>query len=175
VPESKENVVDSLLVSLGLDTDDDSFNRAHDAVKEVKNSILQLSAAAGVSIGFKAVTKDLADTVQTMTRLYRATGLSIDKILMLKHSFRLFNGNGEDAISFINKMNDLYVGIRDDNINEGMFRSNHFLTYEYKYKYEKDPMSAIRYFLEAIGNEKNEHIRKKNVGCIRYRLQWNEL
>ena len=40
--------IDSLLVSLGLETDAKSFQKANNAIKGVKDGVLQLAAAAGV-------------------------------------------------------------------------------------------------------------------------------
>lgn len=42
--------IDSLLVSLGLETDVNSFQTANDAVKRIKDGILQLAAAAGTGL-----------------------------------------------------------------------------------------------------------------------------
>lgn len=47
-------ILDSLLVSLGLETDVKSFQTANDAVKRIKDVIMPLAAAAGIGAGLKA-------------------------------------------------------------------------------------------------------------------------
>nr|WP_275938411.1 hypothetical protein [Pectobacterium brasiliense] len=43
--------IDSLLVSLGLETDAKSFQKGADAIKGVTDGMIQLAAAAGVGWG----------------------------------------------------------------------------------------------------------------------------
>lgn len=52
--------IDSLLVSIGLETDANSFKKASNAIKDVTDGMIQLAAVAGVKVDFNALTAGVA-------------------------------------------------------------------------------------------------------------------
>lgn len=89
--------IDSLLVSLGLETDAKSFQKANDAIKGVKDGVLQLAAAAGVGFGLKSLTVDLAKSTLEMDRLSRITGFTLKQINNLRYAMRRSGLNPDSA------------------------------------------------------------------------------
>jgi muramidase (phage lysozyme) len=89
--------IDSLLVSLGLETDAKSFQKANNAIRGVKDGVLQLAAAAGVGFGFKALTADLAKSTLEMDRLSRITGFTLKQIDGLRYAMRRAGLNPDSA------------------------------------------------------------------------------
>ncbi len=89
--------IDSLLVSLGLETDAKSFQKANDAIKGVKDGVLQLAAATGVGFGLKALTSDLVKSTLEMDRLSRITGFTLKQIDSLRYAMRRSGLNPESA------------------------------------------------------------------------------
>ncbi|CNK17779.1 lysozyme [Yersinia frederiksenii] len=81
--------IDSLLVSLGLETDAKSFQTANDAVKGIKDGILQLAAAAGTGVGLKALTADLSSSVLEMDRLSKITNFTVKQIDGLRYPYKI--------------------------------------------------------------------------------------
>ncbi|MFQ6243033.1 hypothetical protein ACLMPP_00890 [Yersinia enterocolitica] len=80
--------IDSLLVSLGLETDAKSFQTTNDAVNGIKDGILQLAAAAGTGVGLKALTADLSASVLEMDRLSKITNFTVKQIDGLRYAMR---------------------------------------------------------------------------------------
>ncbi|WP_315707396.1 glycoside hydrolase family 104 protein [Brenneria uluponensis] len=83
--------IDSLLVSLGLETDAKSFQKGADAIKGVTDGMLQLAAAAGVGLGIKALTSGVANSALEMKRLSDNTGFTIRQIQGLEVAMRRLN------------------------------------------------------------------------------------
>lgn len=159
----RSNVIDELLMSLKLETDASSFKKASDTINGIKSSMLQLAAATGTGMGFKAVTSDLADTVQGMMNLSRNTGLAVEKIRALKHSFAMLTGNGNDAVGFIQKMKQLQFTIDSHALNEKMYISGAFSPEKFNAEYKRDPMAAVRYYLEAVNREQDPTRRQELI------------
>ncbi|WP_338139738.1 hypothetical protein [Pectobacterium polaris] len=67
--------IDSLLVSLGLETDAKPFQQGASAIKGVTNGMMQLAAATGAGLGFKTLTSGIANSALEMKRLSDNTGL----------------------------------------------------------------------------------------------------
>ncbi|WP_233979552.1 glycoside hydrolase family 24 protein [Pectobacterium versatile] len=80
--------IDSLLVSLGLKTDAKSFQKGADAIKGVTDGMLQLAAAAGVGLGFKALTQGVASSYNELKRLSDITGFTVQQIRGLEFAMR---------------------------------------------------------------------------------------
>ncbi|MBA5202182.1 glycoside hydrolase family 104 protein [Pectobacterium aroidearum] len=80
--------IDSLLVSLGLETDAKSFQKGADAIKGVTDGMMQLAAAAGVGLGFKALTQGVASSYSELKRLSDITGFTIQQIRGLEFAMR---------------------------------------------------------------------------------------
>ncbi|AUH00851.1 lysozyme [Prodigiosinella confusarubida] len=83
--------IDSLLVSLGLETDAKSFQKGADAIKGVTDGMLQLAAVAGVGLGIKALTSGVANSALEMKRLSDNTGFTIRQIQGLEMAMRRLN------------------------------------------------------------------------------------
>lgn len=127
--------------------------------------MLQLAAATGTGMGFKAVTSDLADTVQGMMSLSRNTGLAVEKIRALKHSFAMLTGNGNDAVGFIKKMKQLQFAIDSHTLNEKAYYSGAFSPEKFNAEYKRDPMAAVRYYLDAVNREKDQTLRQQLINA----------
>lgn len=95
--------IDSLLVSLGLETDAKSFEKGANAIKGVTDGMLQLAAAAGVGMGLKALTSGVSSSALEMKRLSDNTGFTIRQIQGLEMAMRRLNLS-PDAAHDIAKM-----------------------------------------------------------------------
>ncbi|MEL7631695.1 glycoside hydrolase family 104 protein [Pectobacterium aroidearum] len=80
--------IDSLLVSLGLETDAKSFQKGADAIKGVTDGMMQLAAVAGVGLGFRALTQGVASSYSELKRLSDITGFTIQQIRGLEFAMR---------------------------------------------------------------------------------------
>ncbi|MFE8049320.1 glycoside hydrolase family 24 protein [Brenneria goodwinii] len=80
--------IDSLLVSLGLETDAKSFQQGASAIKGVTDKMLQLASAAGVGMGFKALTAGVASSYNELKRLSDITGFTVQQIRGLEFAMR---------------------------------------------------------------------------------------
>lgn len=98
--------IDSLLVSLGLDVDRKSFQKATDAINDIKSKSLQLLAAAGVGLGFDAWTRGVSKYVGELNSLSRATLDSTRKIEGFRSAFGAIGGL-EEADIVLSKMADI--------------------------------------------------------------------
>lgn len=80
--------IDSLLVSLSLDTDANSFKKASSAIKDVTDGMLQLAAVAGVKVDFNALTAGVAKSWSELKRLSDITGFTVNQIRGLELAMR---------------------------------------------------------------------------------------
>ncbi len=86
--DENAGTIDSLLVSLGLETDAKSFQKGADAIKGVTDGMMQLAAAAGVGLGFRALTQGVASSYSELKRLSDITGFTIQQIRGLEFAMR---------------------------------------------------------------------------------------
>lgn len=80
--------IDSLLVSLSLETDANSFKKASSAIKDVTDGMLQLAAVAGVKVDFNALTAGVAKSWSELKRLSDLTGFTVNQIRGLELAMR---------------------------------------------------------------------------------------
>lgn len=100
--------IDFLLVSLGLETDAKSFQTANDAVKGIKDGILQLAAAIiGTGVGLKALTADLSASVLEMNRLSKITNSTVKQVDGLCYAMRSLGLSPDAANQIVQKIPDL--------------------------------------------------------------------
>ncbi|EPZ8126490.1 hypothetical protein ACXV6R_004427 [Yersinia enterocolitica] len=99
--------IDFLLVSLGLETDAKSFQTANDAVKGIKDGILQLAAAIGTGVGLKDLTADLSASVLKMDRLSKITNFTVKQIDGLRYAMRNLGLSPDAANQIVQKIPDL--------------------------------------------------------------------
>lgn len=151
--------IDSLLVSLGLETDAKSFQKANDAINGVRTGVLQMAAAAGVGTSFHALTAGLSSSVLEMDRLAKATGFTIRQIEQLKHSF-IFNGlTGTGAEGFVQQMKNIRMSIEQGTLSPDAYRSKHFNPKTFADIYDKDQMGAVSYLVSNMEREGNDSTR----------------
>lgn len=104
--------IDSLLVSLGLDVDQKSFQKATDAINDVKNKSLQLLAAAGVGVGFDAWTRGVARYTGEIESLSFATKTATRDVEALRHAFKAQGFAVSEADSALRRMADVQRNIQ---------------------------------------------------------------
>lgn len=104
--------IDSLLVSLGLDVDQKSFQKATDAINDVKNKSLQLLAAAGVGVGFDAWTRGVARYTGEIESLSFATKTTTRDVEALRNAFKSQGFAIGEADSALRRMADVQRNIQ---------------------------------------------------------------
>lgn len=124
-------VIDSLLVSLGLDVDKKSFRTGMDALSGLKSSALQIGAMAGVAATFDSLTRGVAGTTNELARLARNTQFSISQIDLLKFALDRVGAGADNAYSIVQKVTSLQQDAKEGRLNEksywgGVFDPSYF-------------------------------------------------
>lgn len=99
--------IDSLLVQLGLDTDEQSFKEADRQFSSLKTTALQFGAAIGAGFGLNALTMDFSEAVDEMTRFGEVFSVAPEFIDQLGFAFQQTGGDASDAMSSIRGVADL--------------------------------------------------------------------
>jgi len=159
-------IIDELFVSLGLKTDSESFKKGQNAVGELKSGFLQLAALTGTGLGFKAITSDLAHTVQNMERLSRTTGFTVDKLRFLKHAFATSGLNAESAGAWAQQLKNIELSVRSRDKNPNAYLSGTFSPQEYRARYANNPFEAMQYLIGSLNQEKDEAIKQQVLGAL---------
>lgn len=154
-------IIDSLLVSLGLETDKKSFDKANAAINSVKSGFLQLTAAAGVGFGFKAITSDLAKSTVEMDRLSRTTGFAVKQIGGLRFALRSLGQDPEAANGIVQKIPALQQMAKQGDLGSKAYWNGVFNPTEFA---NKSGMDAFRYLVEAYGRMDHEQQRTLRNG-----------
>lgn len=154
-------IIDSLLVSLGLETDKKSFDKANAAINSVKSGFLQLTAAAGVGFGFKAITSDLAKSTVEMDRLSRTTGFAVKQIGGLRFALRSLGQDPEAANGIVQKIPALQQMAKQGELGSKAYWNGVFNPTEFA---NKSGMDAFRYLVEAYGRMDHEQQRTLRNG-----------
>ena len=124
-------VIDSLLVSLGLDVDKKSFRTGMDALSGLKSTALQIGAMAGAVATFDSLTRGVAGTTNELVRLARNTQFSISQIDLLKFALDRVGAGAESAYGIVQKITSLQQDAEEGRLNEitywgGIFDPEHF-------------------------------------------------
>ncbi|MDA5483104.1 glycoside hydrolase family 104 protein [Yersinia intermedia] len=153
--------IDSLLVSLGLETDAKSFQKANDAVKGIKDGILQLAAAAGTGVGLKALTSDLSASVLEMDRLSKITNFTVKQIDGLRYAMRSLGLSPDAANQIVQKIPDLQQRARQGELGDKAYWNGAFNPTEFA---NKTGMDSLRYLIDAYGKMDNDQRRNLRSG-----------
>ncbi|WP_414162097.1 glycoside hydrolase family 104 protein [Serratia sp. BNK-10] len=154
-------VIDSLLVSLGLETDKKSFDKANAAINSVKTGFVQLAAAAGVGFGFKALTSDLAKSTTEMDRLSKITGFAVKQIGGLRFALRALGQDPEAANGIVQKIPALQQMAKQGELGSKVYWSGTFNPTEFA---NKPGMDAFKYLVESYGRMDHEQQRNLRSG-----------
>ncbi|EIX9048193.1 TPA: hypothetical protein SLP45_002949 [Klebsiella oxytoca] len=162
MPEmNPNNVVDSLLVSLGVDVDDKSFKAASDTFNGLKSTILQLGATAGVGFGFRALTSGLSASVLEMDRLSRITGFTIRQVESLRYAMRQSGLNPDSANQLAQKIPAWRQAARQGELGDRAYWSGKFNPVELLNKSDQE---ALEYIVSSYGVMNNEQRRTLRQG-----------
>ncbi|EKN6381769.1 TPA: glycoside hydrolase family 104 protein [Yersinia enterocolitica] len=153
--------IDSLLVSLGLETDAKSFQTANDAVKGIKDGILQLAAAAGTGVGLKALTADLSASVLEMDRLSKITNFTVKQIYGLRYAMRSLGLSPDAANQIVQKIPDLQQRARQGELGDKAYWNGAFNPTEFA---NKTGMDSLKYLIDAYGKMDNDQRRNLRSG-----------
>lgn len=153
--------IDSLLVSLGLETDAKSFQTANDAVKGIKDGILQLAAAAGTGVGLKALTADLSASVLEMGRLSKITNFTVKQIDGLRYAMRSLGLSPDAANQIVQKIPDLQQRARQGELGDKAYWNGAFNPTEFA---NKTGMDSLKYLIDAYGKMDNDQRRNLRSG-----------
>ncbi|CFB66574.1 glycoside hydrolase family 104 protein [Yersinia enterocolitica] len=153
--------IDSLLVSLGLETDAKSFQTANDAVKGIKDGILQLAAAAGTGVGLKALTADLSASVLEMDRLSKITNFTVKQIDGLRYAMRSLGLSPDAANQIVQKIPDLQQRARQGELGDKAYWNGAFNPSEFA---NKTGMDSLKYLIDAYGKMDNDQRRNLRSG-----------
>lgn len=104
--------IDSLLVSLGLDVDQKSFQKATDAINDVKNKSLQLLAVAGVGVGFDAWTRGVAKMVGGLNDAAFAARTTVKEVEAMRHAFEALGRSPMEADALLTRMANVQRNIK---------------------------------------------------------------
>lgn len=153
--------IDSLLVSLGLETDAKSFQTANDAVKGIKDGILQLAAAAGTSVGLKALTADLSASVLEMDRLSKITNFFFQAEDGIRDAMRSLGLSPDAANQIVQKIPDLQQRARQGELGDKAYWNGAFNPTEFA---NKTGMDSLKYLIDAYGKMDNDQRRNLRSG-----------
>lgn len=161
MPETNpNNVVDSLLVSLGMDVDDKSFKAANDAFNGLKSTILQLGAAAGVSFGVNSLTSGLSSYVMDMDRLSKITNFTIKQIEGLRYAMRHV-GSAESANLLVQRIPSWKQSAAQGELGNKSYWSGRFNPSEFQ---QLPDQQALEYLVNSYGSMNNEQRRNLRQG-----------
>ena len=158
--------IDQLLVSLGLETDAKSFQAANDAMKSVKDGILQLAATAGTGMGFKALTAGVAKSYSELKRLADITGFTVNQIRGLEFAMRRIGANPESGQRLAQMIPDLARRAKYGELGKGAYMSGKFNSAEFQRLAERDQVAATEYLFNAYSsmNQQQRSWFRKGVG-----------
>ncbi|MBZ7262489.1 lysozyme [Klebsiella oxytoca] len=156
------DVVDSLLVSLGIDLDDKSFKQASDTVSGLKSTLIQLGAAAGTGVGFNSVTFGLSNKINEIERLARITNFTTKQIEGLQFALAKVGVNdGTSAFSIVQKIPALQQAAREGRLSDKAYWSGNF---DPTYFSGLQGQDAIEYLVKSYGSLNNDQRRTLRSG-----------
>ncbi len=145
--------IDSLLVSLGLETDKKSFDQANAAFKSVTDGVLQLAAATGVGFGVKALTAGVADSALEMKRLSDNTGFTIRQIQGLEFAMRRLRLSPDAAHDIAKKIPELQRKARTGELGEKAYWGAAFNPTDFS---RMKPEDAFKYLISSYSGMNND-------------------
>lgn len=102
--------IDSLLVNLGLETDEQSFSDANAAFDQLQSKALQFGATIGAGFGLNELTFNFAEATNEINKLseeFEGLGVTPQFISNLQTAFRLIDEDAGEAESTIRSIADL--------------------------------------------------------------------
>ena len=100
-------VLESFLISLGLQVDEKSFQKADSAFSGLTRSALQLGAVFASKLAIDKVVGDFKNAGTQLDNFNRLTGLSTQNVQALGQAFTAMGGNADDAMGTYLKIQDL--------------------------------------------------------------------
>ncbi|WP_040149554.1 transglycosylase SLT domain-containing protein [Photorhabdus akhurstii] len=154
--------IDSLLVSLGLETDKKSFDIANAAFKGVTDNMMQLAATVAAGFGFDKLTRDFAGFVSEIDRFSRRHLIDPNNVLRWGYAYEQMGGKVQDAMSTIEKFNNLRDKAADGRIDENALRQAGINPYELINK--DNPHSAMMWAAENMPKMNMDQRRRFSNG-----------
>ena len=96
--------IDSLLVSLGLDTDKQSFDNGVSMFNGLRGAALGLAGALGIGVGGASLTTGFANSRQELGNFSRQMQVSAQDVRGLEFAFEQVGGEAGEARSAIEGM-----------------------------------------------------------------------
>lgn len=161
---AKDNseVIDSLLVSLGLDVDKKSFRTGMDALGGLKSTALQIGAMAGVAATFDSLTRGVAGTTNELARLARNTQFSISQIDLLKFALERVGAGADSAYNIVQKVTSLQQDAREGRLNEMTYWAGDI--FDPDYFQHLSGIDAINYLAGAYAKMNSDQKRRLRDG-----------
>lgn len=165
--QGNTEVIDSLLVSLGLDVDKKTFSAGMDSLKGLKSAALQLGTMAGVAASFDALTRGVATTTNELVRLSKNTKFSISQIDLLRFALDRVGAGADNAFGIVQKITALQQDVQEGRIPEkaywgGIFDPEHFRNLSgidaINYlagSYEQMNSDQMRWIRDSVGGDEN--------------------
>lgn len=100
-------VLESFLIALGLKVDEKSFQQGQNAFTGLTNSALKLGAVLASKLAIDKVVGDFKAAGTELDNFNRLTGLSTQKVQALGQALTAQGGNAIDALSAMQKLQDL--------------------------------------------------------------------
>ncbi|EKS6736957.1 glycoside hydrolase family 104 protein [Enterobacter ludwigii] len=158
---AKDNseVIDSLLVSLGLDVDKKSFRTGMDALSGLKSTALQIGAMAGAVATFDSLTRGVAGTTNELARLARNTQFSISQIDLLKFALDRVGAGADNAYGIVQKITSLQQDAKEGRLNERSYWGGVFDPEYFKNLSGVDAINYLAGSYEKMNSDQRRWIR----------------
>lgn len=143
--------IDSLLVSIGLETDANSFKKASNAIKDVTDGMIQLAAVAGVKVDFNALTAGVAKSWSELKRLADITGFTVNQIRGLEFAMRRIGAANPIASGqqFAQMVPELARKVRNGEFDARAYKGTAFNPEQFAQIESVDRVAATGYLLNA--------------------------
>ncbi|PWD68409.1 glycoside hydrolase family 24 protein [Pectobacterium versatile] len=152
--------IDSLLVSLGLETDAKSFQKGADAIKGVTDGMMQLAAATGAGLGFKALTSGIANSALEMKRLSDNTGFTIRQIQGLEFAMRRLNLSPESAHDIAKMIPELQRKARFGELNDKAYWGEAFNPTEFSRMGQEEGLKYLISSYSKMNHDQQSFLRE---------------
>lgn len=119
-------VVDELLVKLGLETDAKGFQQANNQFASLRSTALKLGAALAGGVGFHDLTVGVAAARDELGKWAKDAGVSIQFADKLRHAMEKFGGTDADSRGLIDVANNLREAAKWGELAQRSFTSRGF-------------------------------------------------